>query len=99
MERYTSLKTTLTAKKEKLFRMKLKDLTEWQIPRSQYPEAIKIANTAELAFKMMLPEQTKRLNYLADESAYFTNQTFKDSRRLLMVDYTMAREHFVDMGE
>ena len=36
---------------------------------------------------------------MAEESAYFTNQTFKESRRVVMLDYTMSREHFVDMGE
>lgn len=36
---------------------------------------------------------------MAEESAYFTNQAFKESRRVVMLDYTMAREHFVDMGE
>jgi hypothetical protein len=36
---------------------------------------------------------------MADESAFFTNQTFKETRRMVMIDYTMAREHFIDMGE
>lgn len=36
---------------------------------------------------------------MAEEAAYFTNQAFKESRRVVMLDYTMAREHFVDMGE
>jgi len=47
----------------------------------------------------MLPRETRQVEYLKEESAYFTNQTFKEARRVLMLDYTMAREHFVDMGE
>jgi hypothetical protein len=47
----------------------------------------------------MLPRETTYLNYLQDESSYFTNQIFKETRRTVMLDYTMAREHFVDMGE
>ena len=62
-------------------------------------EAINCANDAEQAFKLMLPRETKQLNYLEEESSYFTNQTFAESRRVIMLDYTMAREHFVDMGE
>lgn len=47
----------------------------------------------------MLPKETKKVEYLAEESAYFTNQCWKESRRVIMLDYAMAREHFVDMGE
>ena len=47
----------------------------------------------------MLPRETTYLNYMRDESSYFTNQIFKETRRMVMLDYAMAREHFVDMGE
>lgn len=47
----------------------------------------------------MLPNATRQVNYLQEESSYFTSQCFKEARRVVMVDYTMAREHFVDMGE
>lgn len=47
----------------------------------------------------MLPKETKKVEYLAEESAYFTNQVWKESRRVIMLDYAMGREHFVDMGE
>lgn len=30
---------------------------------------------------------------------YFTNQCFKEIRRNTMVDYEMAREDFINMGE
>lgn len=48
---------------------------------------------------MMCPKETKKVEYLAQESAYFTNQCWKESRRVIMLDYAMGREHFVDMGE
>lgn len=54
---------------------------------------------AEQSFALMLPKETAKVNYMAEESAYFTNQTFKEARRVVMLDYTMSREHFVDMGE
>lgn len=82
-----------------MFRENPKNLKKWEIPQSQINEAIKVANNAEEAFKIMLPRETQKVNYLADESAYFTNQTFREARRVVMIDYTMAREQFVDMGE
>jgi hypothetical protein len=62
-------------------------------------DAIRTAHDAEASFKLMLPKETKQLEYLKEESAFFTNQTFKEARRVLMLDYAMARENFVDMGE
>ncbi len=48
---------------------------------------------------MMLPKETKKVEYLSEESAYFTNQCWKEARRVIMMDYAMGREHFVDCGE
>jgi len=56
-------------------------------------------NDAEEAFKYMLPNATKQVNYLGEESAFFTSQAYKETRRCTMINYTMSREHFVDMGE
>jgi len=56
-------------------------------------------NDAEAAFKYMLPNATKQVNYLSEESAFFTSQCYKETRRVTMINYTMAREHFIDMGE
>ena len=47
----------------------------------------------------MLPKETKTVAYLSEESAFFTNQCWKEARRVIMMDYAMAREHFVDCGE
>jgi hypothetical protein len=47
----------------------------------------------------MLPNATQQVNYLEEESNYFTTQVWKESRRTVMMDYAMAREHFVDIGE
>jgi len=49
------LKAALTIKKEKLFRENPKNLRKWEIPQSQINDAIKVANNAEEAFKIMLP--------------------------------------------
>jgi hypothetical protein len=39
------------------------------------------------------------VNYLEEESNYFSTQTWKESRRTIMMDYALAREVFVDVGE
>ena len=98
-QRYNALNASLTAKKEKLFRENPKNLAKWDLPASKVQEAIAVANDAEKACALMLPKETWKLNYLRDESAYFTNQMYSETRRTVMQDYTMAREHFVDMGE
>ena len=47
----------------------------------------------------MLPNASKQVQYLSEESAFFTTQCYKETRRTTMINYTMAREHFIDMGE
>lgn len=54
---------------------------------------------AELAFSYMLPNATQQVNYLEEESNYFSTQLWKEGRRTVMMDYTMAREAFIDVGE
>lgn len=56
-------------------------------------------NNAEEAFEFMLPNATKQVNYLAEESAFFTAQAYKEARRVTMINYSMARENMVDLGE
>lgn len=56
-------------------------------------------NDAEAAFQYMLPTASRQVNYLGEESAFFTTQVYKETRRVTMINYTMAREHFIDMGE
>lgn len=34
-----------------------------------------------------------------DEVEYFTNQCYKEVKRVMMMDYDLARENFIDMGE
>ena len=36
---------------------------------------------------------------MKDEAEYFTNQSFREVKRVAMNDYDMARENFVNMGE
>lgn len=36
---------------------------------------------------------------LKEEAEYFTNQCFKEVKRVVMNDYDLARENFVNMGE
>jgi hypothetical protein len=73
IDRYKSLNIALLKKKEMLFKETPKNLAKWEIPSSQMQEALRSCHNAELSFKMMLPTETRRVNYMADESAYFTN--------------------------
>lgn len=58
-------------KKEKLF--KEKNVSKWEIPAEKAREAVDIMNNAEAAFEMMLPAESKKVAYMSEESAYFTN--------------------------
>ena len=97
LTRYTTTKANLAVQKEKLF--KAKDVSKWEIKETKLRQAQDIIDNKEAAFAMMLPKETKKVEYLAEESSYFTNQCWKESRRVVMLDYAQAREHFVDLGE
>ena len=71
----------------------------WEINQAQLRDAQRASQSAEEAYKVMLPEKTRTLNYLSDQAGFFTNQIYKDSRRTVMVDYCLAREALIDMGE
>jgi len=47
----------------------------------------------------MLPEDTKKCEYLAEEASFFTNQVYREARRVVMQDYSLGRWQLVDMGE
>ena len=97
LSRYNAQRVDLNKRKERLF--KRKDVTEWGCPADQMRAAMDTLNDAEAAFGYMLPNASKQVNYLGEESAFFTTQCFKETRRTTMINYTMAREHFIDMGE
>ena len=97
LARYNAQRNDLAKRKEKLF--KRKDVTEWGCPATQMRDAMNSLNNAEEAFEFMLPNATKQVNYLAEESAFFTSQAYKEARRVTMINYTMARENMVDLGE
>ncbi len=44
-------------------------------------------------------QTTKEVESLRDEAEYFTNQVYREMKRVVMMDYDLARENFVDMGE
>jgi hypothetical protein len=97
MSRYTLHRDGLTKQKEKLF--KEKNVAKWGIPAEDTRRAVDVINDAELAFAMMLPAETKKGEYLAEEAAFFTNQCYKEARRVVMQDYALGRWQFVDLGE
>jgi len=97
LNRYNTQRDSLKQQKEKLF--KEKNVAKWGIPVEDTRRAVDVINDAEQAFAMMLPVETKKVEYLGEESAFFTNQCFKEARRVVMQDYALARWHFVDLGE
>lgn len=78
---------------------KSKDVASWEVPPDKLGEALAVKNDATKSFEFMLPKQSRQVQYLKEESNYFTAQAYKEVRRTTMMDYCMAREHFVDMGE
>jgi len=62
-------------------------------------DAMNSLNDAEAAFEFMLPNASKQVNYLGEESAFFTSQAYKEARRVTVINYTMARDNMVDLGE
>jgi hypothetical protein len=95
--RFNMQRADLLKRKEKLFRKK--DVASWGCPPEKLGEAMDSLNDAELAFTYMLPNATQQVNYLEEESNFFSNQLWKEGRRTIMMDYAMAREAFVDIGE
>ncbi len=61
----------LQNKKEKTF--KAKDVSKWELKDDQLRAAQDVINDKEQAFALMHPQETKKVEYLAQESAYFTN--------------------------
>ena len=97
LSRYNAQRIDLNKRKEKLFRRK--DVTEWGCTQDQLRPAMDTLNDAARAWDYMLPNASKQVNYLGEESSFFTSQCYKETRRTTMINYTMAREHFIDMGE
>ena len=58
-------------RKERLFRRQ--DVSEWGCAPEQVRAATDTLTDAEAAFEYMLPSATKKVNYLGEESAYFTS--------------------------
>eukprot|EP00347_Sterkiella_histriomuscorum_P002889 403366404 len=88
---------TLMKQKAKLF--KKQDILAWRVDREHQIEAERVKNDPVQAYQFILPDTTKEVEQLKDEVEYFTNQCYKEVKRVLMMDYDLARENFVDMGE
>jgi hypothetical protein len=96
-KRYKAQKEELVNNKQRLF--KRRNVHEWGCPPDKIRDAMDSLNDAEKAFEFMLPNSTRQVNYLDEEAAFFTAQVFKEVRRTTVLNYSMARENFVDMGE
>jgi hypothetical protein len=52
---------------------KEKNVAKWGIPAEDTRKAVDVIDDAEIAFSMMLPAETKKGEYFAEEAAFFTN--------------------------
>lgn len=48
-------------------------MSKWEIKEEKLRQAQDIIDNKEAAFAMMMPKETKKVEYLAEESSYFTN--------------------------
>lgn len=99
----------LMKQKENLY--KKQDVLAWRVDREHQIEAERVKSDPVQAYQFILPDvkyryiinfnqqTTKEVNALREESEYFTSQCYKEIRRVVMNDYDLARENFVDMGE
>ena len=71
ISRFNMQRIDLGKRKEKLFRRK--EVSEWGCPPDKISEAMESLQDAELAFTYMLPNATKQVNYLEEESNYFSS--------------------------
>lgn len=51
------------------------------------------------AMKYMLPKETKEVETRKEEWEFFTNQSYKEIKRVTMMNYDLGREAFSNMGE
>ena len=83
--------------KEKLY--KKKDVNAWGTNAEDISEAQKNMDDPQKSLKYILPNSTKEVDLLKQEYEYFTNQMFKEIKRVNMIQYDQARELFVDAAE
>ena len=70
IQRFNMQRVDLLKRKEKLFRRK--EVSEWGCQPEKLSEAMDSLQDAELAFQYMLPNATQQVNYLEEESNYFS---------------------------
>lgn len=73
LRRYNNLKKDVTERKMALYRQKPKDLQAMGITPNNMQFAISNMGDPEKIFPIMLPHDTKRMQYMEKESSYFTN--------------------------
>lgn len=96
--RYWKAQKILEMEKQRLF--KKQDYEQWQVQDpALIKEVYKVRNNFEEAKKFMLPDKTQALQELLDESQYFKQQLFNEIRRIIMMDYLVSRDNFLDVGE
>ena len=74
-------------------------MNAWRVKEEDVGAANAAKGDKEEAFKYILPETTMEVELLKDEHEFFTNQCYQEVRRMSMINYDVARENFVNMGE
>ena len=62
-------------------------------------EALNSRGDFEAAKGLMLPQESNEVQTKKDEWEFIANQCYKEIKRVTMMNYEMAREIFVNIGE
>lgn len=87
---------TLNDRKEALFGQG--SIDGWEIRKDCAHSLEKLLKNKELAFSVMLPRESERLQRLREFYGYFCNELPKEYRRISEGKTERVREVFIDMG-
>jgi len=95
--KYEEALKELLAKKQNLFRRG--DVKLWRVEEDRMAEALNARDDFAAAQGLMLPQESQEVQAKKEEWEFFANQCYKELRRVTMLNYNMAREIFVNVGE
>lgn len=95
--KYEEALKDLTLKKQNLF--KRGDVKLWHVDDDKMAEALNARGDFEAAKGLMLPQESSEVQTKKDEWEFMANQCYREIKRVTMMNYEMAREIFVNVGE
>jgi hypothetical protein len=98
---YVTQEKALIAKKEKLWKVKDKDITKWGFDDILALEKIKdqLFKDKDLAFSYMYYKESIEVDKRREEMSFFTNQCWDELRRVSEDNGEILREHYVEMAQ